>query len=79
MQRFLVEQTRLGISALFHKKTVRGLAIKDATMLPTPTGLGATWDPELVEQGFTLVARQARLRGITVGLSPVVDLLRDPR
>ncbi|KFG91369.1 Beta-glucosidase-like glycosyl hydrolase precursor [Sphingobium herbicidovorans NBRC 16415] len=79
VQRFLVEQTRLGIPALFHEETAHGLAVKDATMLPTPTGLGATWDPELVEQGFALVGRQARLRGITLGLSPVIDLLRDPR
>jgi len=73
VQRFLVEQTRLGIPALFHEETAHGLAVKDATMLPTPTGLGATWDPELVEQGFALAGRQARLRGITVGLSPVID------
>jgi beta-glucosidase len=79
VQRFLVEQTRLGIPALFHEETAHGLAVKDATMLPTPTALGATWDPELVEQGFALAGRQARLRGITVGLSPVIDLLRDPR
>jgi beta-glucosidase-like glycosyl hydrolase len=79
MQRFAVEQTRLGIPLLFHEETAHGLAVKGATMLPTPTGLGSTWDPDLVEQGFALVGRQARLRGITVGLSPVLDLLRDPR
>lgn len=78
-QRYAVEKTRLGIPVLFHEETAHGVAIKDATMLPNPTALGSTWDCELVEQAFTLVGRQARLRGITVGLSPVVDLIRDPR
>lgn len=79
VQRYAVEHTRLGIPVLFHEETAHGLAVKGATMLPSPPGLGSTWDPELVEQGFALVGRQARLRGITLGLSPVVDLIRDPR
>ena len=79
VQQFAVEQTRLGIPVLFHEETAHGLAVRGATLLPTPTALGSTWDPELVEQGFALVGRQARLRGITVGLSPVLDLIRDPR
>ena len=78
-QRFAVEHTRLGIPLLFHEETAHGVAIKGATMLPIPTALGSTWEPELIEEAFTLVARQARIRGITVGLSPVVDVLRDPR
>lgn len=79
VQRFCVEHTRLGIPALFHEETAHGLMVKGATSFPIPTGLGSSFDPDLVEQVFTLVARQARMRGITVGLSPVVDLIRDPR
>ncbi|WP_380879346.1 beta-glucosidase [Sphingomonas sp. DBB INV C78] len=79
VQRFLVEQTRLGIPALFHEETAHGLKSRDATIFPIPLGLGSTWDPALVEQIFTLVGREARLRGATVALSPVLDLARDPR
>lgn len=79
VQRYCVEQTRLGIPALFHEETAHGLMVKGATSFPIPTGLGSSFDPDLVEQVFTLVARQARMRGITVGLSPIVDLIRDPR
>ncbi len=79
VQRYAVEGTQLGIPVLFHEETAHGLVAKGATSFPNPTALGSTWDPELVEQVFTLVARQARTRGVTVGLSPVLDLVRDPR
>lgn len=79
VQRYSVEQTRLGIPVLFHEETAHGLMVKGATSFPIPTGLGSSFDPELVEQVFTLVSRQARMQGITIGLSPVVDLIRDPR
>lgn len=79
VQRFLVEQTRLGIPALFHEETAHGLAVPGATVFPSPPALGSSWDVDLIEQVFAVTAREARLRGATVGLSPVIDLARDPR
>ena len=79
VQRYLVEKTRLGIPALFHGEAAHGLMASEATIFPIPTGLGSTWDPELVERVFTVSAREARARGFTVALTPVVDLIRDPR
>ena len=79
VQRYLVEKTRLGIPALFHEETAHGYAAKDATVFPIPPGLASTWDPALVEQVFTVTAREARSRGATVALSPVLDLMREPR
>lgn len=79
VQRFLAEHTRLGIPALFHEETAHGLVAAHATVFPSPLALGSTWDPALVEQVFTVVAREARLRGATLALSPVLDLARDAR
>jgi beta-glucosidase len=79
VQRYAVEKTRLGIPVLFHEETAHGLAVKGATSFPIPPALGSTWDPALVEQCFVVAGRQARRRGVTVGLSPVLDLVRDPR
>lgn len=79
VQRFLVEKTRLGIPALFHEEAAHGLLAGDATVFPSPTALASTWDPDLVEQVFTAAAREARSRGATVVLTPVIDLIRDPR
>ncbi len=78
-QKFLLEQTRLGIPALFHEETAHGYMAGGATIFPNPTALGSTWDTELIEQVFSVAGREARLRGGTVALSPVLDLLREPR
>ncbi|WP_230461432.1 glycoside hydrolase family 3 N-terminal domain-containing protein [Sphingobium sp. CAP-1] len=79
VQRHLVENTRLGIPALFNEETAHGAKVRGATIFPNPLGLGSTWDTELIEQVFSVAGREARLRGATVGLSPVLDLARDPR
>ena len=79
IQRFLVEKTRLGIPALFHEEAAHGLLARGATIFPIPPGLASTWDLELIEQVYTVAGREARLRGATVVLSPVVDLMREPR
>lgn len=79
VQRHLVEHTRLGIPALFHEEALHGLMDEGATVFPSATGLASTWDPALVEQIYTVAAREGRLRGSTVALAPVLDLARDPR
>lgn len=79
IQRFHVERTRLGIPVLFHSEAAHGFVGSEATIFPSPPALGSTWDPPLVEQVFTVAAREARLRGNTVVLCPVLDLARDPR
>ena len=79
IQRFLIEQTRLGIPALFHEEAAHGLLAGEATIFPIPPALASSWDPQLVEQVFTVAAREARSRGATIALTPVVDLMRDPR
>lgn len=79
LQRFLVEHTRLGIPALFHDELAHGLLANDATIFPVPPALASTWDPDLVEEVFTVAAREGRARGTHVALTPVVDLMRDPR
>jgi beta-glucosidase len=79
LQRFLVTKTRLGIPALGHDELAHGLLAGEATIFPTPPALGSTWDPALVEQVFTVAAREARVRGSQIALTPVIDLARDPR
>jgi beta-glucosidase len=79
MQRFAVEQTRLGIPLLFHEETAHGYRALNATIFPIAPALASTWDPDLVEQAFAVTGREARAAGITVALSPVLDLMREPR
>jgi beta-glucosidase len=79
VQRFCREQTRLGIPALCHEETLHGMIAADVTCLPTPLTLGATWLPDAVRQGFAVVGDEMRRAGLHIGLSPVIDLAREPR
>ena len=79
IQKFLVEKTRLGIPALLHEEALHGLVAPGGTSFPQAIGLAATFDPELIEQIFTVAARQARGRGAQHVLAPVIDVARDPR
>ena len=79
IQKFFLENTRLGIPVIFHEECLHGHAARDATSFPQPIGLGATFNPALVEQLFTMTAYEARVRGTHQALTPVVDVARDPR
>jgi beta-glucosidase len=79
IQKFFVEESRLGIPVVFHEECLHGQAAVDATSFSQPIGLGATFDPDLVERLFTMTAAEARARGTHQALTPVVDVARDPR
>ena len=79
VQKFLIENTRLGIPAMFHEEALHGLAAPNATHFPVPLGLASSWDPALLERVMSVAAKEARARGCQHVLSPVVDLGRDPR
>jgi beta-glucosidase len=79
IQKFFLENSRLGIPVIFHEECLHGHAAPDGTSFPQPIALGATFNPELVEQLFTMTALEARLRGAHHALTPVVDVAREPR
>jgi beta-glucosidase len=79
IQRFFMEESRLGIPVIFHEECLHGHAARDATSFPQPIGLAATFNPALVERLYTMTAEEARVRGTHQALTPVVDVARDPR
>ncbi len=79
IQKFFIENSRLGIPVIFHEECLHGLAAIDATSFSQPIGLGATFDPELVQKLFEMTAAEARARGTHQALTPVVDVAREPR
>ena len=78
-QHWAVEHTRLGIPILMHEEALHGYVARGATSFPQAIALASTWDPELVTRLFSVAAREARARGATLVLAPVVDVARDPR
>ncbi|HZZ39678.1 MAG TPA: glycoside hydrolase family 3 N-terminal domain-containing protein [Acidobacteriaceae bacterium] len=79
IQKFFLENSRLGIPVIFHEECLHGHAAPDGTSFPQPIALGASFNPELVESLFTMTALEARLRGAHHALTPVVDVAREPR
>ncbi len=79
IQKYFVEETRLGIPVIFHEECLHGLAAGDATSYPQPIGLASTFNPELVEEIYAAIAEDTRGRGAHQALTPVVDVARDPR
>ena len=79
IQRYLLEETRLGIPAIVHEEICSGLMAKDAMVYPQAIGVAATWDPDLARQMADETRRQMRAMGAHHGLSPVLDVARDPR
>jgi beta-glucosidase len=79
IQKFFIEHSRMGIPVMFHEECLHGHAAIGATSFPQPIGLGATFNPDLVEKLFTMTAEEARVRGTHQALTPVVDVARDAR
>ncbi|MEM1568192.1 MAG: glycoside hydrolase family 3 N-terminal domain-containing protein [Thermofilaceae archaeon] len=79
VQRFLVEETRLGIPAIVFEESLAGLMAPTATCFPQAIALAATWDPELVQRVAEEIRRQALAVGCRHVLAPVLDLSWDPR
>jgi beta-xylosidase len=79
LQKFLVEETRLGIPAISHEECLNGLMVKGATLFPSALNYGSTWNPELIEAVAQEIAKEARQIGCHQGLAPVLDVSRDVR
>lgn len=79
IQRFFVENSRLGIPVVFHDECLHGLVARHATSFPQPIGLASAFNPELVRRVYEVTARESRACGVHQALAPVVDVARDPR
>ncbi|MCX6551145.1 MAG: beta-glucosidase, partial [Acidobacteria bacterium] len=79
VQRFFVEETRLGIPVDFTNEGIRGLCNWGATSFPAQIGQGCAWDAPLVREIGRATGREARALGFTNVYAPILDLARDPR
>jgi beta-glucosidase len=79
IQRFLIENTRLGIPAIVHEESLHGFVAPGATSFPQAIALASTWDVDLVQEVFSVAAAEIRASGGHQALTPVLDVARDPR
>ncbi|MDQ2747562.1 MAG: glycoside hydrolase family 3 C-terminal domain-containing protein, partial [Acidobacteriota bacterium] len=78
-QKWLIENTRLGIPVMFHDEILHGSMLSGATVFPVPLSMASSWDTDLVSRVFTVAAHQTRLRGTHQVLGPNMDLAREAR
>lgn len=79
IQKYFIENTRLGIPIIFFDEGLHGLVRAQATSFPQAIALAASFDPSLVSSAAAHIAREARLIGVRQVLSPVLNLATDVR
>ncbi|KEP68350.1 BglX [Thioclava dalianensis] len=79
LQKFLVEETRLGIPALAHEECLSGTMARGGTLFPSSLAFGATWNPALIGRVGHEIGAELRSIGCHQGLAPVLDVARDAR
>ena len=79
IQRYAVENTRLGIPLMFVEEGLHGASCTGATIFPQQMGIAASFNPELSRKMGHAIATEARAMGVHEILAPVMDLMRDPR
>ncbi len=79
IQRYAIENSRLGIPILIGEECSHGHMAIGATVFPVPLSLGSTWNVDLYREMCRAVGRETRSQGGAVTYSPVLDVVRDPR
>ena len=79
LQKFFIENSRLGIPVIFTGEALHGIAGTRATVLPIPTAWAATFEPQYAYEAGRVIAKETRSLGIYEVLAPNLDVARDPR
>lgn len=79
IQRWFIEETRLGIPAEFTNEGIHGLNHSLATALPAPIGIGSTWNRDLVRKAGEIVGKEGKALGYHNIYAPILDVPRDAR
>lgn len=74
-QRLHMEESAHRIPLLFMTDVIHGYK----TIFPSVLGLGAAWNPSLIEKSAAVAAAEASVSGVHVTFSPMADLVRDAR
>ena len=79
LQRFLLNETRLGIPTIIHSEGTRAALYNGATLFPSAISLASSWDMDLIERVYGIIAEESRARGVQHAFGPILDVAREPR
>ncbi|KAI0655354.1 glycoside hydrolase superfamily [Cubamyces menziesii] len=77
-QRYLMENTTLGIPAIIQSEGLHGFT-NNGTIWPSPIGLAASFNTDLLKQAAATIADEAEGLGFSQLFAPVLDLSRELR
>jgi len=73
------QSSRLGIPVIQIGECLHGQLAAGATIFPQAINQGSTWNPALIKQMGSVIAYEASSSGVDQALSPLFDIMRDPR
>ncbi|MGD7654664.1 MAG: glycoside hydrolase family 3 N-terminal domain-containing protein [Verrucomicrobiales bacterium] len=79
LQKHIIDHSRLGIPTVFVTESYNGVDAHGCTRFGRPVNLAASWDTDLTRDVWSVIGREARLRGMHMCHSPEADIIRDPR
>ena len=79
VQKYALEETRLGIPVLIQDECVHGCKASGSTMFPQSIGIAASWNTELLERVTHAIGKETRARGLNQCFSPTLNIARDVR
>jgi beta-glucosidase len=77
-QDYMMHNTTLGIPAIFQSEGNHGF-IDNGTIFPSPVGMAATFDYDLIKKAAGVIGDEAEVLGVTQLFAPVLDLARELR
>ena len=75
VQKLAIEQSRLGIPAMFGSDVIHGCFLT----FPIPLAQACAWNPDLTGRSCSFAAAEARRGGVDWIFSPMIDVTFDPR
>lgn len=79
IQKYFIENSRLGIPVIFTGEALHGISGTRGTVFPSPIGLGASFDKDIVNKVGSAIGKETRHLGIHEILAPNLDVARDTR
>lgn len=78
-KKYLRDSTRLGIPPIQIAECLHGFLSHGSTVFPQAIAQGSTWNPQLIKEMASAIAKEASSAGVDQALSPLFDIIRDPR
>ena len=79
LQKFMIENTRLGIPVLIEEDAPHGRQVLDSVIYPVSLNVGCSFNPSLYAQQTREIGLEAKIGGVNVPYLSVFDLAVDPR